>query len=123
MEPVPTLERAYRALIAPEPFAAWHAGVRPSPGSAAIRVHAAESPDRRPYDRARDLAGLLPLWPSELADDTPAGRNRVVQKLRRALREERRRGLAGHWAYDLARHAALLRAYQHEVARLDAPRA
>lgn len=36
--------------------------------------------------------------------------------MRRALRLERQRGRAGHWAYDLARHAQLLRAYRSEVA-------
>lgn len=85
------------------------------------------SADRRPepprsplplYDRARDLPRLVPLWPSEIADATAAGRARIVQRLRRALREERRRGMAGHWAYDLARHAALLRAYGRELGEL-----
>jgi hypothetical protein len=36
--------------------------------------------------------------------------------MRRALRIERQRGRGGHWAYDLARHAQLLRAYRTEVA-------
>ncbi|CAN1725104.1 protein of unknown function [Hyphomicrobium sp. 1Nfss2.1] len=35
--------------------------------------------------------------------------------MRRALRLERQRGIAGHWAYDLARHAALLNAYRAET--------
>jgi hypothetical protein len=41
---------------------------------------------------------------------------RLLAKLRRALRAERQRGLGGHWAYDLARHAQLLRAYRAETA-------
>jgi hypothetical protein len=73
---------------------------------------------RTPYDRGRDLPRLIPLWPSEIADETPAGCTRLIQKLRRALREERRRGVAGHWTYDLARHFALHCAYRHELARL-----
>lgn len=71
---------------------------------------------RRDYDRARDLARLLPLWPAEIANPTPEGRKRVVAKLEKALREERRRGIAGHWGYDLARHESLHRAYRHELA-------
>ena len=84
-----------------------------------VQASAQRATARPRYDRTRDLAGLLPLWPAELADDTPAGRNRLVQKLRRALREERRRGVAGHWTYNLARHAALLRAYRAELSGLD----
>jgi hypothetical protein len=59
---------------------------------------------------------VLPLWPHELDDDTPQGRARVLGKLGRLLRAERRRGLAGHWTYDLARHAELLRLYRLELA-------
>jgi hypothetical protein len=43
---------------------------------------------------------------------------RVLAKLRRALRAERRRALAGHWSYDLNRHLGLLSAYKGELARL-----
>lgn len=67
------------------------------------------------YCRSRDLKRLLPMWPSEIEDHSVEGKCRLLAKLRRALREERRRGLAGHWAYDLARHAALFRAYRAEV--------
>ena len=56
-----------------------------------------------------EIAKLLPLWPRELADMSPAGRAHVVAVLERALRAERRRGLAGHWTYNLARHVQLLR--------------
>ena len=75
------------------------------------------------YDRARDLPGLLPLWPAEIADASMASQQRIVARLRSALRDERRRGLAGHWAYNLARHAALFRAYSHELACLEAAKA
>lgn len=85
--------------------------------------------DRRSADAARvsadghllNLQRLLPMWPAELADRTREGRRALLAKLRRALREERRRGLAGHWAYDLARHAALYRAYQDEIRLYQAP--
>ena len=71
--------------------------------------------------RRDELQRILPLWPSEIADLSLTGRRRVVMLLARALREERRRARGGHWAYDLARHAALARLYRseaHELARL-----
>ena len=70
----------------------------------------------RPYDRGTELPRVLPLWPHEVDDVTPEGRWRILAKLRRALRAERRRGLAGHWTYDLARHVELLRVYRLELA-------
>jgi hypothetical protein len=74
------------------------------------------------YVRARDLPKLLPLWPSELEVPSQADHARLLAKLRKALRAERQRGLGGHWAYDLARHSQLLRAYRAEVAAyLSAP--
>ena len=74
-------------------------------------------------ERASDLARLVPLWPAEIADTSVAGRARLVATLERALKAERRRGRAGHWTYDLARHAALLRAWRRELASLDHARA
>jgi hypothetical protein len=71
--------------------------------------------DGRTYDRKRDLPRLLPLWPSELDAMDLAAHARLMARMRRALRAERQRGIGGHWAYDLARHAALLRAYRAET--------
>lgn len=68
------------------------------------------------YDRARDLPKLLPLWPREIASLNLADHARLLARLRKALRAERQRGLIGHWTYDLARHAQLLRAYRAETA-------
>lgn len=62
------------------------------------------------------LARLVPLWPWEVEAASEAGRLRLLSRLRRALRDERRRGLAGHWAYDLARHRQLLDAYREIAA-------
>lgn len=70
------------------------------------------------YDRRRDLPVLLPMWPAELDDDSEVGRARVIARLRNALRAERRRGLAGHWTYDLGRHANMLRALSAETDQL-----
>jgi hypothetical protein len=68
------------------------------------------------YLRSRDLPKLLPLWPREIEVLSQADHLRLLAKLRKALRAERQRGLRGHWAYDLARHAQLLRAYRAETA-------
>lgn len=73
------------------------------------------SRSRRPYDRRTELPRLLPLDPLDLDDENPQGRRRLLAKLWRALRAERRRGIAGHWTYDLARHAELLRVYRLEL--------
>jgi len=90
-------------------------------GSRGSRV--ASPPDTPPmlaefagYERGRDLPKLLPLWEWELATPSEAEHARLLARLRRALRAERQRGLSGHWTYDLARHAQLLRAYRAEVA-------
>jgi hypothetical protein len=68
------------------------------------------------YDRTRDLPRLLPLWPHEVVVTSPESQAALMCRLRRALRMERRRGIAGHWTYNLARHADLLRAYRAEQA-------
>ncbi len=70
------------------------------------------------HERMAELARLVPLWPSEIADTSRAGRTRLVAKLYWALKAERRRGVGGHWSYDLARHAALLAAWRRERAAL-----
>ena len=89
----------------------------------AHRLHPDEAPDkskrpRRPlprYVRDRDLPRLLPMLPDEAAINSLADHAKLVGMLRRALRIERRRGLAGDWTYDLARHAHLLEAYRIEL--------
>ena len=74
------------------------------------------------YDRARDLPGLLPLWPNEIADASIDGREAVIAKLERACRSERARGALrpAHWTYDINRHAQLIAAYEAERRELDA---
>jgi hypothetical protein len=97
-------------------------GIAPAKSSSRRRHRAAPAPRSaldpalRPYDRRRELPRILPLWPHELDDDTPQGRRLILAKLRRALRAERRRGIAGHWTYDLARHVELWRVYRLELA-------
>jgi hypothetical protein len=75
-------------------------------------------PAARHDPRLRDLARLLPLWPHEIADASLAGQRRICRLLMKALRHERQRGVAGHWTYDVGRHAALVRALRPELARL-----
>lgn len=86
------------------------------PESGCAAPDAGLTPAPRPPEETRELARLVPLWPAELADTTLSGRKRLLAKLERALRAERRRGLAGHWTYDLARHAQLLSAFRRERA-------
>jgi hypothetical protein len=90
-----------------------------SPASLPGRIRAVRPP-RPEYDRRTTLCRVLALWPHEIEDDGLAGRLGIVAKLRKALRAERRRGLAGHWTYDLARHAELLSAYKQELQALSA---
>jgi hypothetical protein len=79
------------------------------------RCEPAAAPQRA-YDRRTELPRVLPLWPHELDDESPQGRRSILAKLRRTLRAERRRGIAGNWTYDLARHVGLLRVYRLELA-------
>lgn len=58
----------------------------------------------------RDLARLIPMWPDEMQD-----RDAILAKLDKALVAERKRGLAGHWTYDLGLHNAMLLAYRKLV--------
>jgi hypothetical protein len=67
------------------------------------------------YERRRDLPKLIPMWPSELVTRTAGEHAALLARMRRALRTERQRGISGHWAYDLARHARLLNAYRSET--------
>jgi hypothetical protein len=105
-------QRAPRA----HPVAAGPSG-RPAGRPARIRAIRPAQPE---YDRRTTLCSVLALWPQEIEDDSLAGRLLIVAKVRRALRAERQRGLAGHWTYDLARHAELLRAYKQELRALSA---
>jgi hypothetical protein len=84
-------------------------------GSSGVDI--SNGPPWRPprYVRGRDLPRLLPILAEDIAVSSLAAHARLVAMLRRALRLERRRGLAGDWSYDLARHARLLEAYRSEL--------
>ena len=88
----------------------------PAPGQHAARLTTwrAIADGAGDYRRERHLPRLLPLMPSEIADESASMRRRIVARLARALRAERTRGRAGHWTYDLNRHMALCQAYAAE---------
>ncbi|HET6390766.1 hypothetical protein [Hyphomicrobium sp.] len=48
------------------------------------------------------------------------GRKKLLAIIERELRKERRRGIAGHAAYDLVRHAKLVRLLKEERQSLTA---
>ena len=86
---------------------------------AAASIAAATAAGVEAYVRQRHLPRVLPVGPDEIADESIAGRRRIVTRLARALRAERNRGRGGHWTYDLNRHIALRQAYQAERRWLD----
>lgn len=62
--------------------------------------------------RIRDrICKQLPLFPDECAIETPDDRQEFISRVYFAIEAERRRNLSGHYAYDLARHAALFCAW------------
>jgi hypothetical protein len=87
--------------------------------SAAAAIAAITAEGVEAYDRRHHLPRVLPIGPEEIADESIAGRRRVVARLARALRAERNRGRSGHWTYDLNRHIALRQAYLAERRCLD----
>lgn len=88
------------------------------PPSVPVKMQGGGPPD---YDRVRDLPRLLALWPWEIAAQGESSPY-LLEKLRQALRAERQRGAAGHWTYDLVRHAQLLAAYRAEKRAQDSGR-
>lgn len=57
--------------------------------------------------RAYDLSLCALFWPWKIADTSIVGRDNIIRRLEAACRNDRRRGIAGHWTYDLARHDML----------------
>jgi hypothetical protein len=90
----------------------------PAPANPTSQPGADTSESHNGADRDREIARLVGLWPSEIADVSAEGRARLVKKLEQVLKAERRRGQAGHWTYDLARHAALARVLRQERSAL-----
>lgn len=67
------------------------------------------------------LKRLLPFSESELRDYSRQSKQKIMARLRAALRRERVQGRAGHWAYDLNRHIALSQALRSETKRQPQP--
>ena len=84
----------------------------------ADRRYRFDATPRSVLSREARLAALVGLWPHEAGDGSPDARRRLRDRLERALRAERQRGLGGHWTYDLGRHAALLALWREEVAAM-----
>ena len=57
------------------------------------------------------VPALIGADPALLADMSEVGARAIIARLERALRAERHRARAGHWAYDLNRHIALRQAF------------
>lgn len=77
------------------------------------------------YERVRHLPRLFAVYATDLAEDI-GSRRRLIGRIEDALRRERKRGLAGHWAYDIARHYQMIAVWEHEtkaLAALTAPTA
>jgi hypothetical protein len=74
------------------------------------------------YRRETHLPRLLPIACSELTNKSDNSTQKLCLRLATALRQERVRGRAGHWSYDVNRHLALLEAYRAERAQLTAER-
>ena len=93
--------------------------------SSAMQIRAAQALARQVatgaehYERKKQLRRLLPLASVNIDGDEPANTRRIVLHLAHALRQERGRGRAGHWTYDLNRHIALAQAYKAEKMKLD----
>jgi hypothetical protein len=62
------------------------------------------------YDRSRHLPALIGIDPGVLSGAGAMPKSAILARLKRALRAERQRARAGHWAYDLNRHIALRQA-------------
>lgn len=84
---------------------------------AALRAALSERAVDDSYDRRRVLPRLIAIDPSELERGGATLDKDIRRRLARALRAERRSGLAGHWTYDLNRHLALLQAFAAESRR------
>ena len=82
-------------------------------------IHSSVRMRANSYDRGRDLPALVGLDHGEADDRTPLASMRILRRLGRALRWERRRGRAATGDYDVARHLALLQAYRAEAAMLE----
>ena len=78
------------------------------------------SHSRVAYDRYRDLAKLVPLWPEELSANSISAREGLIAKLERVCANERALGIAGAHRYHPTRHQAIIDALNAERVQLAA---
>lgn len=86
------------------------------------RVDGGVQPLRSDARRARDLAVCQLFFPHELGN-TVLLREHVISRLDLACRNDRTRGIEGHWSYCPARHAGmldLLKIERRELAQIKA---
>jgi len=69
---------------------------------------------------ARQIARLSLLPARVILDRSVQGRRGLIASLERICQREHERGIANHWAYDLARHRGLIKALEREQAELAA---
>lgn len=70
--------------------------------------------------RERQFLQRMMVWDWEINDRSIAGRRHLVDRLTRLCKDERSRGLASCWTYDLALHRSLLSILEREKAALAA---
>ena len=93
----------------------------PHPARVACDVGSRRSFEDGPITPNVASAGaLIAATADDCHDGTASASRRRLAQLRKALREERRRGTAGHWSYDLNRHIALAEQHKAELSRLKA---
>jgi len=78
------------------------------------RSQQTKGPSIKKYSRKHDLINLLALWPVEMEDTSLIGTEKIIKKIKSALRAERNRGQCGHWSYNLNRHVGLKKALKGE---------
>lgn len=74
----------------------------------------------RRYQRKIHLPRLISVSHCDMDNLNHKQMRDIVTRLHHALRQERRRGGQGHWAYNLNRHLGLMAAYKQELKACDA---
>lgn len=69
-------------------------------------------------ERRASLLVEFGITPAEIADTSRDGRRHLVERLTTICRNYRSQGLAGHFAYSLPLHTALVRILMQERAQI-----
>lgn len=89
-------------------------GARPNPNASRVFGSMVDAGSGC-YLRARHLRRLIATLAARACGRRSEGSLLSLSKLRRALRAERQRVLAGHWSYELNRHLGLITTYKAEL--------